>query len=324
MNNCASLQENIYAMKCIIYSSMWFNIMLSVYLLSTASFITRCTLTSDVLLNHLGLQSYDVRLWKLSLAHPCLFDNTSRSYYYATSQSMRDVIPVLMDSFAYYEGDSLVIEAIFNLRYLKVSNEEKRRIQRSLCVARLGNKFANNSMEPDPHGHTILTVFNFGSALWQSSLNVTILHVYTNESYSIRPSIIPNFTKERYYLSSCTSIDTVPLDRVRMWLYWNYLQGVEHTTIFANARYDYWKATLNPFLKNGVLEVVDMEFPKHEFLKEQQLALQSCNRHYRFASKFVIFNDIDEFFIPIDVERTVRSLVSHYDQCYPDAVAFSV
>lgn len=270
------------------------------------------------------IQPDDNRLWKQPTTYPCLFDNTSRSYYYGISQSKRDVIPVLMDSFAYFENASLVVEAIFNLKYLRVSGEEKGKIARSLCEARLGNKIVNNSMEPDPHGHTILTVFTFDRALWHWNMDVSILHVYTNTYYSIRPTIVQNFTDSRYYLSSCTSIATVPLDRVRMWLYWYYYQGVEHTTIFANEHYQYWKSVLDPFIQKGVLEVIDMEFPNHGYLKEQQVVLQSCNRHYRFASRFVIYNDIDEFFIPLDMQKTVRSLVTQFDCDCPNAIAFRV
>ena len=53
--------------------------------------------------------------------YPSLFDLRNRTVYYGSSESKRDTIPVLMDSFAYYENDSLIVEAIFNLKYLRVS-----------------------------------------------------------------------------------------------------------------------------------------------------------------------------------------------------------
>ena len=74
-----------------------------------------------------------------------LFDKTPRITFYNSSESMRERIPVLMDSFAYYENKSLIVEAIFNLKYLTVSKEEKERIAKSHCIAWVGDKTANNT-----------------------------------------------------------------------------------------------------------------------------------------------------------------------------------
>lgn len=104
----------------------------------------------------------------------------------------------------------------------------------------------------------------------------------------------------------------------------NYYQGVEHVTFFANEKYGYWKTVLHHFIAKGFLDVVDMEFVNHKDFYEQQVALQSCNRHYRYASRFVIYNDVDEFFIPIDSNNTIRSLVHRYDSIIPNALAFKV
>lgn len=256
------------------------------------------------------------------ITHP-LFDNTPRITFYNSSESMRERIPVLMDSFAYYENKSLIVEAIFNLKYLTVSKEEKERIAKSHCIAWVGDKTANNTMDYDPDYHTIVTVFSFGE-VDGSGISVTILNEYTNSRYITKPQIIREFTKERYYLSCCTSIANVAKDRVRMWLYYYYYQGVEHVTFFANEKYGYWKTVLHHFIAKGFLDVVDMEFVNHKDFYEQQVALQSCNRHYRYASRFVIYNDVDEFFIPIDSNNTIRSLVHRYDSIIPNALAFKV
>ena len=97
-----------------------------------------------------------------------------------------------------------------------------------------------------------------------------------------------------------------------------------NTTIFANTRYSYWRNALQPFIEKGQLDVVDMEFINHTSFNEQQVALQSCHRHYRYASTFVIYDDVDEFFMPLDTRKTVRSVVEQYDKEYPNALAFQV
>lgn len=61
--------------------------------------------------------------------------------------NQRETIPVLMDSFAYYENDSLIVEAIFNLKYLRVPIEERDLIAKSPCIAWVDGKAANNTFE---------------------------------------------------------------------------------------------------------------------------------------------------------------------------------
>ena len=256
--------------------------------------------------------------------YPALFDPRNRTMYYSSSESKRETIPVLMDSFAYYENDSLIVEAIFNLKYLRVPIEERDLIAKSPCIAWVDGNAANNTFEYDCVYHSIVTVFTFGKGNRGTRLNVTLLHVYTGSYYDIQPHLIADFTKRRYYLSSCTSIANVHLDRVRMWLYYYFYQGVEHTTVFANMRYSYWRNALQPFIENGLLDVVDMEFINHTSFNEQLVALQICNRHYRYASRFVIYDDIDEFFMPLDTRKTVRSVIEQYDKDYPNALAFQV
>ena len=78
------------------------------------------------------------------------------------------------------------------------------------------------------------------------------------------------------------------------------------------------------FVSRGVLDVVDMEYINHEAFKEQQVAHQICNRHYRYASQYVIYNDIDEFFLPLNVSERIVDVLSRYDRLYPSACAFIV
>ena len=136
--------------------------------------------------------------------------------------------------------------------------------------------------------------------------------------------MIPRFLEKRYYLSMCTSVSNSNVDRVKMWLYYYYYHGVEHVTIMANEGFNHWREDLKSFVSRGVLDVVDMEYINHEGFKEQQVAHQICNRHYRYASQYVIYNDIDEFFLPLNVSERIVDVLSRYDRLYPSAYAFIV
>lgn len=99
---------------------------------------------------------------------------------------------------------------------------------------------------------------------------------------------------------------------------------MEHVTIMANEGLNHWREDLNAFVSRGVLDVVDMEYPNHRWFFEQQVALQICNRHYRYSSQFVIYNDIDEFFLPLNTNERVVDVLAKYDRFYPSACAFIV
>ena len=201
-----------------------------------------------------------------------------------------------MDHFAYCVDNHVVVEAIFNMKYSQQSRQAHIRSCRSPATAALGTESVSNTMTFDPHYHTIISVFPFKRSCHEPIQQVVVHHFASNATYSFSPRMIPRFSERRYYLSMCTSISNSNVDRVKMWLYYYYYHGVEHVTIMANERLTHWKEDLNAFVARGVLDVVDMEYQNHRAFREQQVALQICNRHYRYASQFVIYNDIDEFF----------------------------
>ena len=257
-------------------------------------------------------------------AYPSLFGSASRQSFYQASYGEAESKPVLMDHFAYCMDNRVVVEAIFNVRYLQQRGKARMDICKSPVTAVLGGEKVNSTMTFDPHGHTIISVFPFKRSCHKPMQQVAVHHLVSNATYSFSPRMIPRFSEKRYHLSMCTSVAGISVDRVKMWLYYYYYHGVEHVTIMANGLYNQWKEDLQAFVARGMLEVVDMEYPNHRAFWEQQVALQICNRHYRYASQFVIYNDIDEFFLPLNTTEKVVDVLSRYDRLYPSACAFIV
>ena len=257
-------------------------------------------------------------------AYAPLFSNTSRESFYLPSYNESDSKPVLMDHFAYCMDNHITVEAVFNLKYLQQDRETVLAISQSVLHATIGEETVLNEMPSDPHVHTIIAVFRFRKGCNEPIQQVVIHHDISNASYSFQPSILPDYSEKRYYLSMCTSVSKSNVDLVKMWLYYYYYHGVEHVVIMANERYHQWMNDLQTFVAQGVLDIVDMEYPNHKPFCEQQVGLQVCNRHLRYASQFVIYNDIDEFFLPLNTSERVVDVLSRYDSLHPLANAFRV
>ena len=228
-----------------------------------------------------------------------------------------------MDAFSYYYDNAYHVEAVFNLKYLAVNASMKAVYASSLSTAICAEERVNNSMISDIHKHTIITVFHFRGEC-DKHKEVTIYHKESNTVYRIHPPYIEDYSRHRYHLSICSSIARIDTNRVRMWLYYYYYHGVEHVSLLANEQYDYWKNELYPFIRRGFLDVVNLEYPNHYPFYEQQVGLQMCNRHHRFASSFVIYNDVDEFFHPLNTTKRIVDVLDEYDVKYPNAYGFRV
>lgn len=261
------------------------------------------------------------------LARSNLFDGRSRSDFYTISNAnTTETKPLLMDAFSYCDGDSLHLDAIFNLKYMyhACGGNMTRKALNDDWYALFGNKRAKNQIMVDTHKHSVVSTFSFPHSC--SAGNHTFF-VYSNNTrffYTFTTVFIPDFTKQKYYLTACTSIDKSPVNQVKAWLNHNYFHGVEHVTIYLNAKPEFWYKELGHYVQQGFLDLVEFTYPGHRKLYEQSSALNSCNRRYRFASEFVIYNDVDEFFLPMNETRRIVDVVHLYDEAYPDIAAFRV
>ena len=256
-----------------------------------------------------------------------IFDDRPRSDFYTVSDAnVNEDKPILMDAFTYCEKDRLHLDAIFNIKYLVVKMK-KRVAYKSLddlWLAKYRGVVVPNEMKKDNHKHTIVGSFTFPFGCRRHDGNFTVFSNATQFSYSFAPSFIPSFTTPHYYLSVCTSIGNSPESQVLYWLNYHYYQGVQHFTIYLNGRVAAWKQILRPYIEKGLVDAIEYTYPNHRYLFEQNSALNACNRRYRFASQFVLYNDVDEFMLPLNQTWRLVDVVRLYDTSFPQVEAFRV
>ncbi|OAO13630.1 hypothetical protein AV274_4674 [Blastocystis sp. ATCC 50177/Nand II] len=256
-----------------------------------------------------------------------IFDNRPRSDFYTVSNAnVTQDKPILMDAFTYCENDHLHLDAIFNIKYFVVTMK-KRVAYKSLddlWSAEYRGVVVRNEMKKDNHKHTIVGTFTFPFGCDRHDGNFTVFSNSTHFSYSFAPSFIPSFTTPRYYLSACTSIDFSPHFQVLTWINHHYYEGVQHFTFYLNGRVADWQRLLRPYVEKGLVDVVEYTYPNHRFLFEQNSALNACHRRYRYASRFVLYNDVDEFMLPLNRTWRLVDVVRLYDTSFPQAEAFRV
>jgi hypothetical protein len=97
---------------------------------------------------------------------------------------------------------------------------------------------------------------------------------------------------------------------LREWVEYHRLVGVEHFWLYNNLSSDNWKEVLDPYIKEGVVEVFDWNDPNWPSCQVQAFAngLQKA----RGKTKWVAVIDMDEFVLPL-VEKTIpKCLKKHF------------
>ncbi len=233
-------------------------------------------------------------------------------------------IPVLMEAFTYCQKQDLMLNSVINLFYLGENIKFRKDYRFSKCTAQLDGVVANDTMVDDPLARVIVSAFRFPGMCSSQNREIAITCDTINNTYRITPVHIHYEKTTRYYLSVCTSIADVSPLLVRAWIYYYFANGVEHFTFYLNEQQQFWKRVLRDFQQTGLVDLIDFEYKYHISHRDQEPALESCNLRYRNTSKFVIYNDIDEFFVPINPKWRIVDVVHLYDTLYPKADAFRV
>lgn len=166
----------------------------------------------------------------------------------------------------------------------------------------------------DPHGHTLivscnLTLSDFARTMPNNpvSMSITAISKTTNLTTSFENLEFCRYPNDRgivktqkFHLGACTSVTGAHLFRVPEWIIYHLQQGWEHFYIYANEDPSAARSLLDPFIKRGVVEVVDFQWPRssHDFL-QQMAAENSCLIRYRGLARWVSMTDVDEFFLPL-------------------------
>ena len=248
-------------------------------------------------------------------------------FYTADPKYYSGLSPMLMDGFTYCEDETLVVEALFNLKYMYVvSGRNKTRISMTdTWVCTHAGQTETNHYRVDPDKHIIITEFKFkNQCSTASDTHYAIRSLQENHSYSLDLEFLPDFRAQRFYLSLCVFLENAPLAQVIAFINHHFFHGVQHFAFYINGNLPYWEEKLRAYTTHGIIDLIDFTLPYHRPFYEQQVMMNSCNRRYRYTTQFMIFCDVDEFFLPVNPDWRVVDVVRLYDLAYPNVDGFSV
>ncbi|HEY3754651.1 MAG TPA: glycosyltransferase family 92 protein [Opitutaceae bacterium] len=111
----------------------------------------------------------------------------------------------------------------------------------------------------------------------------------------------------RAYLSACLTFKDSAL-YLAEWLAFHSIQGVEHFYLYNNESSDHWQPIVEPYVRRGLATVID--FPG----KAVQLPMyQHCLRNYGPRTRWLTFNDDDEFLFPVE-EVPLSQVLARYER----------
>lgn len=248
-------------------------------------------------------------------------------FYTADPKYYSGLSPMLMDGFTYCEDSTLVVEALFNLKYMYVvagRNKTRASITDTWICTHAGQNETNIFLK-DADKHIIITEFKFeGQCASANDTHYEIRSLHENHSYSLDLEFLPDFRAQRYYLSLCVFLEHAPFPQVIAFINHHFFHGVQHFVFYINGNLPYWEDLLKAYITHGIIDLVDFTLPFHRPFYEQQVMLNSCNRRYRYTTQFMIYCDVDEFFVTVNPEWRLVDVVRLYDRAYPNVDGFSV
>lgn len=254
--------------------------------------------------------------------------NRPRYEFYASDPEFENYThPLLMDGFSYCEGTTLVVEALFTIRYMYIPIGRLNTLEyvKDKWICEHHGKNASNIFRYDSYKQMIITEYKFMNSCHLGNDHSYILYDISHPyQYHITLEFLPDFTQQRYYLSLCTSIEKAPPNQVLAYIHHHFFHGVQHFAFYLNGQFNFWKKVLQPYANTGLVDLIDFTFPHHRPFFEQTTIINSCARRYRYTSQFMIFSDVDEFFLPINTTWRIIDVIKLYNQVFPTVDAFSV
>lgn len=117
----------------------------------------------------------------------------------------------------------------------------------------------------------------------------------------------------KYSISICAMFqDEAPY--LREWIEYHLLLGVEHFYLYNNNSDDNFLNVLNPYIKNGVVELTEWSRPNKDdfWLSDQIEAYNHCLQKCVNQTAWLAVIDIDEFIVPVN-QPDLYSFLSKYD-----------
>lgn len=100
---------------------------------------------------------------------------------------------------------------------------------------------------------------------------------------------------------------------LKEWIEYHRMVGVEHFWLYNDSSTDGWKEELQPYIKDGIVEVVD--WPSGGFLKHidnQRKAMKDALYKSRGITKWLALLDTDEFLLPAIESTVTKCLDEHF------------
>jgi len=92
------------------------------------------------------------------------------------------------------------------------------------------------------------------------------------------------------------------------WIEYHQIVGVDHFVLFNHYSSDKWEHVLEPYIEEGIVEVIDWSDYPHHIDDAQSLAYDFGLDYLRGSSRWVAFIDIDEFMVPEKVDSMIEFL----------------
>ena len=242
-------------------------------------------------------------------------------FYEADPQWKTRKNPLLMDAFSYCVNNELIVEIFFNTKYLR----NHKAWTKNAWTCYHDGMSAKNMKHPIAKKFRVLTLFRFpGQCNNPQNQEYRVRYAPLNTTYTLSIEFLPDFTRQQFYLSACSMIENVPLGMVRMYINHYFFHGVQHFVFYINGHLYQWREWLSRYIDYGLVELVDFTFPNHKPFYEQDSMLTSCARRYRYNTQFMIFNDVDEFFHPMNSTWRIIDVLDLYNHTFPYADSYSV
>jgi hypothetical protein len=164
----------------------------------------------------------------------------------------------------------------------------------------LGSMQITTQVSYDPHGHCFVVqcpiplhapnIVNITARAFQEESLV-----YTGVGYDKLDD-----NENQLELAACTMVNPAitRAQHIIEWVAYHRLHGFKHFKIYSDGNPASLEIALSPYIREGLVEVVDWTWPNQGF-HHQQTQMHSCLYRYRSIARWVAFFDMDEFFQPM-------------------------
>lgn len=118
--------------------------------------------------------------------------------------------------------------------------------------------------------------------------------------------------KPQYFLSICAFFQDEAA-YLKEWIEYHRLVGVQHFYLFNNNSSDNYQEVLQPYLKNGIVELSDWpgSAANGNWTPDQNRAYEYCIKNVANITEWLAIIDVDEFIVPVD-QPDITSYLAQY------------